>query len=192
MGEALIRGFLATGVSKAHKICASVRNKSKQQALAPLNITLFGDALQEGASQVAQNSEIIFLAVCTNSHPQNCCIESMLPAALTLGATFKHLLRPVVDKNDANNCHYSIRGRERRVLTEVQIKPQYLDSVMESLKPHITERHLIISIVAGVKIAGLESGLPEGARVVSTQALAYLYTASSLQIRDMKCARCLG
>lgn len=63
MGEALIRGFLATGVSKAHKICASVRSESRQQALSLLNITLFGDALNEGAAQVAQNSDIIFLAV---------------------------------------------------------------------------------------------------------------------------------
>jgi len=37
---------------------------------------------------------------------------------------------------------------------------------MEALKPHITDRHLIISIVAGVKLAWLESNLT-GARLVS-------------------------
>ena len=63
MGEALIRGFVATGVSRPDKISASVRSKSRQQALQPLDITVYGDALQEGASQVAQNSDIIFLAV---------------------------------------------------------------------------------------------------------------------------------
>jgi pyrroline-5-carboxylate reductase len=47
----------------------------------------------------------------------------------------------------------------------VQVKPYYLDPVMEALKPHITERHLIISIVAGVKLAWLENNLP-GARLV--------------------------
>ncbi len=47
----------------------------------------------------------------------------------------------------------------------MQVKPYYLDPVLEALKPHITERHLIISIVAGVKLAWLESNLP-GARLV--------------------------
>lgn len=63
MGEALIKGFLATGVSTSDKICASVRSESRQQALDPLNITVFGNALDEGAAQVARNSDIIFLAV---------------------------------------------------------------------------------------------------------------------------------
>ena len=65
MGEALIRGFVATGVSRPDKICASVRSESRQQALKPLNIAVYGDALRDGASLVAQNSDIIFLAVST-------------------------------------------------------------------------------------------------------------------------------
>jgi hypothetical protein len=48
----------------------------------------------------------------------------------------------------------------------VQVKPHYLDPVMEALKPHIHHQHLIISIVAGVKLAWLENSLP-GARLVS-------------------------
>lgn len=74
-----------------------------------------------------------------------------------------------------HNCsHSALLGREYVNGEEsvglagfLQVKPAYLDSVMDSLRPHITERHLIISIVAGVKLAGLESGLPEGARVVN-------------------------
>ncbi len=48
----------------------------------------------------------------------------------------------------------------------LSVKPQYLDRVIESLKPHVKERHLIVSIAAGVRIASLEANLPEGTRVV--------------------------
>ena len=48
----------------------------------------------------------------------------------------------------------------------LQVKPYHMDQVMDSLKPHITERHLIISIVAGMKLAWLENCLPDGTRVV--------------------------
>ena len=48
----------------------------------------------------------------------------------------------------------------------LSVKPQYLDRVLESLKPHVSERHLIVSIAAGVRIASLEANLPEGTRVV--------------------------
>ena len=51
--------------------------------------------------------------------------------------------------------------------TVLQVKPAYLDGVMEALRPHVTPDHLIISIVAGVKIGVLESNLPEESRVVS-------------------------
>lgn len=49
----------------------------------------------------------------------------------------------------------------------LQVKPVYLDAVLEALKPYVTPAHLVISIVAGVKLAALESSLPDGARVVS-------------------------
>jgi len=42
-----------------------------------------------------------------------------------------------------------------------QVKPQYLDSILEALKPHLAPRHLVISIAAGVRIASLEANLPE-------------------------------
>ena len=49
----------------------------------------------------------------------------------------------------------------------LSVKPQYLDSILQALQPHLAERHLIVSIAAGVRIASLEANLPEGARVVS-------------------------
>lgn len=53
----------------------------------------------------------------------------------------------------------------------LQVKPQYLDGVLEALKPHVTPSHLIVSIAAGVKLASLESALPEGTRVVLSHTL---------------------
>ena len=52
-------------------------------------------------------------------------------------------------------------------------KPQYLDRVLESLNPHVTERHLIVSIAAGVRIASLEANLPPGSRVVRPLSCGY-------------------
>ena len=48
------------------------------------------------------------------------------------------------------------------------MKPQYLDSILDALKPHILPSHLIISIAAGIRVASLEAALPEGTRVVSS------------------------
>ena len=48
----------------------------------------------------------------------------------------------------------------------MQVKPVYVDPILEALKQHVTQEHLIISVVAGVKLAALESSLPEGSRVV--------------------------
>jgi pyrroline-5-carboxylate reductase len=48
----------------------------------------------------------------------------------------------------------------------VQVKPQYLDGILEALRPHLLPSHLVISIAAGVKVASLEASLPEGTRLV--------------------------
>lgn len=51
----------------------------------------------------------------------------------------------------------------------VQVKPQYLDSILDALKPHILPSHLVISIAAGIRVASLEAALPEGTRVVRSR-----------------------
>lgn len=61
----------------------------------------------------------------------------------------------------------------------LSVKPQYLDRVLESLKPHVKERHLIVSIAAGVRIASLEANLPERTRVVGSYTLGQEHTAIS-------------
>ena len=46
------------------------------------------------------------------------------------------------------------------------VKPEQVSAVLAELREHFTERHLLISIAAGVPLAKLEAGLPEGARVI--------------------------
>ena len=46
------------------------------------------------------------------------------------------------------------------------VKPQVIPTALESIHNCITPRHLVVSIAAGVTISAIESGLPQGARVV--------------------------
>ena len=46
------------------------------------------------------------------------------------------------------------------------VKPDQVASVLAEARPHFTEKHLLISIAAGVTLQRLESALPEGARVI--------------------------
>lgn len=46
------------------------------------------------------------------------------------------------------------------------VKPDHVTEVLVEARPHFTERHLLISIAAGVPIPRLESALGSGARVV--------------------------
>ena len=85
----------------------------------------------------------------------------------------------------------------------MQVKPVYVDPILEALKQHVTPEHLIISIVAGVKLAALESSLPEGSRVVHllnplfsisplvTEPAQTHLIAPSLQVRVMPNMPCL-
>ena len=46
------------------------------------------------------------------------------------------------------------------------VKPQVMAVVLEDIGPYIKESHLVISIAAGITLRFLESGLPEGTRIV--------------------------
>lgn len=48
------------------------------------------------------------------------------------------------------------------------VKPQNFDEVLAALSPHVTPRHLVISIAAGVTTESIERGLPPGTHVVRT------------------------
>jgi len=64
MGEALIRGFLKSGVSSAERICASVATLERGELLSSLGIgNVFDDVIHGGAQDVASFSDIIIVGV---------------------------------------------------------------------------------------------------------------------------------
>lgn len=46
------------------------------------------------------------------------------------------------------------------------VKPDQVNDVLAEVRPHFTEKHLLISIAAGVTLARMEAALPPGARVI--------------------------
>lgn len=46
------------------------------------------------------------------------------------------------------------------------VKPDQVNDVLAEIRPHFTEKHLLVSIAAGVTLARMESALPAGAKVV--------------------------
>ena len=62
MGEALIRGFVSSGVSTADRISASVRSAERKKAMGALGVLTVGNALEGGAADIAK-SDIIVLGV---------------------------------------------------------------------------------------------------------------------------------
>ncbi len=60
----------------------------------------------------------------------------------------------------------NVQVLEESEIVVLAVKPQNLPAVMEELEPHASTRHLIISIVAGVTLDALSSGLGPDARFV--------------------------
>ncbi len=48
----------------------------------------------------------------------------------------------------------------------LSVKPAQVTEVLEEVRSHFLEKHLLISIAAGVPLAKLQAALPEGARVI--------------------------
>jgi len=66
-------------------------------------------------------------------------------------------------------AHFAADNREVVKSAKVLIlatKPDQVAAVLEEISAVVTKDHLLISIAAGVTIAKLEDGLPEGARIV--------------------------
>ena len=65
-------------------------------------------------------------------------------------------------KTTANNSEV-LKSAQILVLA---VKPDQVASVLAEARPHFTDKHLLVSIAAGVTLQRLESALPEGARVI--------------------------
>jgi pyrroline-5-carboxylate reductase len=48
----------------------------------------------------------------------------------------------------------------------IAVKPAQVAGVLQEIAPHLSRRHLVVSIAAGVPLARLQAGVPEGTRVV--------------------------
>ncbi|EFN52344.1 hypothetical protein CHLNCDRAFT_36918 [Chlorella variabilis] len=78
MGEALIRGFLRSKVSSPGRICVSVKDVERQDALERLGIgSIFGDATDGGSRDVARFSSVIML--CTKPQAMGEVLASLAP-----------------------------------------------------------------------------------------------------------------
>ena len=85
MGEALIRGFVSSGVSTSDRISASVRSSARASAMRNLGVAVFGNALEGGAADIAA-SDIVVLGVRTVPPLHNTCLHgcSVIPALWAL------------------------------------------------------------------------------------------------------------
>lgn len=71
----------------------------------------------------------------------------------------------------ANEAGAKITSLNSDVLKSAQqiilaVKPDQVNDLLSEIRAGFTERHLLISIAAGVPLAKLEAGLPAGARVI--------------------------
>ena len=48
----------------------------------------------------------------------------------------------------------------------VAVKPQYVSVVLREVAPHVSDRHTIVSIAAGITLAALKEAAGDGARLV--------------------------
>ena len=145
MGEALIRGFVSSGVSTADKISASVRSIARASAMHRLGVTVFGNALEGGAADIAA-SNIVVLGVLTLPPPSVSASHAVLNSSL----------------KPSKVAYPPAHG-----LYSAQVKPVYVRDVVRALAPHVEpRRHLIVSIAAGVKLDSIEELLPAQTRVV--------------------------
>lgn len=79
-------------------------------------------------------------------------------------------LRPERLKEIAKDCKIETTSNNQEAVERAEtlilaIKPQTIDLVLEEIKPKVEERHLVISIVAGVRSEKIEAILPK-ARVI--------------------------
>ena len=176
MGEALICGFLNAGMCTPDRISVSVRSEERSQRMSSLGVQV-----RERGSR-AGTSETCHLCSCTGMYWADLQkyhtmkpTRSAAPCRHIEGRSVCDHMNPLNETLDlvcdrsSGMPHWAGRRNWRLLWSTIflSVKPQYLDRVLEALKPHVTERHLIVSIAAGVRIASLEANLPERARVVS-------------------------
>ena len=81
MSEALMRGFIASGLVAPENMVASVRSAERWQAMEGLGVQPVGDALRGGAAEIAASCDTILIGV---SSPSVCVAVSEFACACSL------------------------------------------------------------------------------------------------------------
>lgn len=154
-------GPLQARVSTPGKICCSVRDLDRQDALERIGIgSIFGDATEGGSEEVARFARIIVLCTKVRRRGPD-------PPTLRTPRDSRHAAAAAVPGGGAGSsvlAHAAAPEPGYRGLPALQ--PQAMPEVLESLAPHITPDHLVVSVAAGMTLATLEQALGESARVV--------------------------
>ena len=97
---------------------------------------------------------------------------------------------------EGHNKNFEVARRADVII--LAVKPQVMDAALKDIKDEISDKKLVISIAAGIKIEKLESGLGKGARIVrvmpNTPALVLagvsaLFASDSVTEEDMDVAK---
>lgn len=98
-------------------------------------------------------------------------IKGMIQGGLVEPAQI-FVIDPVSERCDMLNATYQVQASTdtepiwKCDIIIIAVKPQIMGGLLESSKEHITDKHLCISIAAGVPLSFMESKLAAGCRVV--------------------------
>ena len=70
------------------------------------------------------------------------------------------------DETGAKTVGSNVEVAKFASILVLAVKPDQVAGVLNEIQPQLSDKHLLISIAAGVPIAKLEDGLPPGARVI--------------------------
>ncbi len=88
------------------------------------------------------------------------------PGAITVSDPSKGRLKHLEDTYQVKTTPVNGTAIESSKTILIAVKPQVIGPVLEDIRSHVTSRHLIISIAAGIPTKTLEGGLPKGTRVI--------------------------
>jgi pyrroline-5-carboxylate reductase len=169
MAEALARGFINKGVCKAEHMWATDPVDERKEVFRSFGTNPVDGNIEVGGQQAHPPPVLLFVAApllawhgiclhcwgCTRLTPVLCNrTAASLPAALPVCAG----LQPRTSYPNASRPPTSII---LQVVTSsdvifIAVKPQYVSVVLREVRPHLEDRHTIVSIAAGITLQSLK------------------------------------